>query len=173
MTRLRPLRNADAARIREWPPYPGDMAQMDYALRERGWLEEFRTKPDAAVYVVEDGDGSIAFTILAKTGTAEAEFRIALRADKTGQGLGERITVETLRTGFGELGLSRIHLVVRKNNHRGIGLYRRIGFTEQGECQKEIQGVPVDFLVMDISREEFARRQGTRDAGRSAEREEP
>lgn len=155
---LRPLLDADVEEIRGWPAYPTDMAQMDYALRKGGWLEECRSRPDVSVYAVEDGDGLIAFTILAKTGTAEAEFRIALRADKTGVGLGEGITAQTLVIGFEEHRFSRIHLIARKNNRRGIGLYRRIGFVEQGECRKDIQGTPVDFLVMDIHRKEFITR---------------
>ncbi len=172
MTSLRPLRDADLGQIRGWPPYPGDMAQMDYALRERGWLEEFGSKADATVYVTEDSGELIAFTILAETSGREAEFRIALRADRTGLGLGGRITVDTLRRGFGAHGFSCIHLIVRKNNHRGIALYRRIGFAERGECRKDIHGVPVEFIRMEIGREEFVRMHGMGDVGESAEREE-
>ncbi len=124
---------------------------MDYALREKGWLEECRSRPDAYVYAVEDGDELIGFTMLLKTDAAEAEFRIALRADKTGLGLGESITFLTLQMGFEEHGFCRIHLIVRKNNSRGIKLYQRIGFVDCGECCKEIQGVPVDFRQMDIA----------------------
>ena len=154
MYRLRPIEESDVDRIRDWPPYSGDMAQMDYALRENGWLEEFRSKPNAFIYAVDDGDGIVAFTILAETAPGEAEFRICLRADKTGLGLGESIVLQTLLIGFKEHRFFRIHLIVRENNNRGIRLYRRIGFVDQGECRREIQGVPVDFLIMDI-REEF------------------
>ena len=133
------------------------MAQMDYALRDAGWLDEFRSRADSSVFAVEDGDDLIAFTILAGTAPADAEFRIALRADKTGLGLGESITLQSLRVGFEEQCLSRIHLIVRKNNQRGIRLYRRIGFSECGECRKEIRGAQVDFLVMEIRPGEEAR----------------
>jgi RimJ/RimL family protein N-acetyltransferase len=133
------------------------MKQMDYALREKGWLEEFLLKQDASCYAVEDDGELIGFTILAKTGEADAEFRIALRTDKTGLGLGKSITWLTLQKGFEDLGLSHIHLIVRKNNARGIKVYQRLGFVDRGECQKEIQGSPVDFWLMDICREEFAR----------------
>ena len=84
MPALRALRESDVTQIKGWPPYPGDMGQMDYALREKGWLEECRSKPDVFVYAVEDGDELIGFTILLRTDTAEAEFRIALRADRSG-----------------------------------------------------------------------------------------
>ena len=155
MMRLRSLSGSDINQIGQWPPYPGDMEQMDYALREKGWLDEFWQKPDTSCYAVEEDGDLIGFTILAKTGEKDTEFRIALRADKTGLGLGESITCMTLQKGFDDLGLHRIHLIVRKNNVRGIKLYQRLGFVDRGECQKEIQGTPVDFWLMDIYREEY------------------
>lgn len=155
MIDLRELRDADIAQILQWPAYTGDMEQMDYALRDQGWLEEFRAKPDVALYAAVAGDELIGFSILAKTGTAEAEFRIALRADRTGQGLGGTMSSLTLQKGFAELELSRIHLIVRKNNLRGIRLYQRLGFTTSGECLKEIQGVMVDFLAMEIRKQDL------------------
>ena len=156
MIGLRELTDSDVAQIRQWPAYPGDMEQMDYALRDQGWLEEFRTKTDVALYAAVDGDELIGFSMLAKTGPAEAEFRIALRADRTGQRLGETVSSLTLQKGFAELGLARIHLIVRKNNRRGIRLYQRLGFTACGECQKEIQGALVDFISMEIDSEKLA-----------------
>jgi nicotinamidase-related amidase/RimJ/RimL family protein N-acetyltransferase len=156
MISLRELRDADIAQIRQWPSYPGDMEQMDYALRDQGWLEEFRTKTDVTLYAAVAGDELIGFSILAKTAPAEAEFRIALRADRTGQRLGETVSSLTLQKGFGELGLARIHLIVRKNNRRGIRLYQRLGFTACGECQKEIQRALVDFITMEVDGEKLA-----------------
>jgi len=154
---LRELKDADIAQIRQWPVYPGDMFQMDYALRSQGWLDAFRTNPGVAIFVAQEGNELIGFTLLMNTGGAEAEFRIAVRADKTGQGLGETIAALTLQKGFAELGLSRIHLIVRKNNHRGIRLYQRLGFIDCGACWREIRGVLVDFMMMAIDSGQFAR----------------
>ena len=150
MLRMRPLSEADIAKIKNWPEYPDDMAQMDYALRESGWLEEFRCKQDTFLYAAEDGNDLVGFTVLSRTGAADAEFRIALRADRTGLGLGAGISAETLRLGFEVHRFSRIQLIVRKNNTRGIKLYRRLGFTERGESRKEIGGRIVDFYLMDM-----------------------
>lgn len=160
MLSLRPLQESDATKIRHWPPYAGDMAQMDYALRKDGWLDEFRAMPNTFLYAAEAENDLVGFAILAGTGTGEAEFRIALRSDKTGLGLGAKITCRTLEIGFGEHGFSRIHLIVRKNNDRGIGLYRRMGFTDRGECQRDVCGAPADFWLMEIGREEFSRSHG-------------
>lgn len=153
MITLRKLTDSDISEINQWPVYPGDMEQMDYALRGNGWLDEMRAKADVALYAATDGNELIGFSLLAVTGENEAEFRIALRADRTGMRLGEKISRLTLHNGFEKLLLSRIHLIVRKNNNRGIRLYQRLGFVECGECRKSIHGNEVDFLVMNIEKE--------------------
>ena len=147
---LRPLVREDVATIESWPDYPAEFNELNYALRKDGWLAEFGRRPDTWIYAVEETGNLIAFTILATTAPGEAEFRIALRADKIGQGLGRTITMDTLEKGFDECGLVRIHLIVRKNNRRAIELYQQLGFTHQGECRKTVNNQPTDFLLMDL-----------------------
>lgn len=47
MIKLRPLAADDVAAIQNWPPYPPDFEDLDYALRSNGWLAEHQNKPDA------------------------------------------------------------------------------------------------------------------------------
>jgi len=42
---LRDLTVVDAALIAHWPPYPPDFEGLDQALRNNGWLAEYRQKP--------------------------------------------------------------------------------------------------------------------------------
>ncbi|HJW04627.1 MAG TPA: GNAT family protein [Azospira sp.] len=147
---LRPLAARDAEAIANWPAYPAEFADLDYALRPGGWLTEFGHRPDAWLYAAEHGGELVAFTLLAATAPGEAEFRIALRPDRTGQGLGAAITVATLGQGFGVLGLRRIHLLVRSNHPRAQALYQRLGFSRRGECHKVVNHRPTDFYLMDI-----------------------
>ena len=160
MIQLRNLVPDDMGAIRGWPPYPPEFGDLDYALRSNGWLTEYWNKPETRCFAVEQAGELIAFTILFKTGEAEAEFRVALRADRTGQGLGGAITSMTLTKGFSELGLSRIHLIVRRNNPRAIRLYARLGFTERGECFKSINGKQAHFLIMEVLRESYSTLKG-------------
>lgn len=153
---LRNLSADDVAAIRSWPLYPPEFEDLDYALRNNGWLTEYSDKPDTWCFAAEQSGELIAFTVLSKTGKDEAEFRIALRADKTGQGLGGAITTMTLTRGFAEMGLSRIHLIVRKNNPRAIRLYSRLGFAERAECFKSINGKQAHFLIMDLLKETYS-----------------
>lgn len=148
---LRGLAPQDLARIERWPAYPEEFKDLDYALRENGWLAECRDKR-AACFVVDEAGEPIAFSILAKTSAREAEFRMALRADRIGRGLGRAVATATLARGFTEMALTRIHLIVRMNNPRAIRLYQGLGFAERRECSKTFNGRMARFLVMDFSR---------------------
>ncbi len=156
MIQLRNLLPDDLAAIRDWPPYPPEFKNLDYALRGNGWLDEYRSKPDTRCFAAMQAEELVAFTILSKTGDAEAEFRIALRGDRIGQGLGRAITAMTLARGFAEIGLGRIHLIVRKDNPRAMRLYRRLGFVEHGECVKNVNGKQVHFLIMELGKESYS-----------------
>lgn len=155
MIKLRPLASDDVDAIRSWPPYPMEFECMDYALRSKGWLNEYMEKENTWCFAAQEGQELVAFTILSKTGPDEAEFRIALRADKVGQGLGKTVAAMTLSEGFFEIGLPRIHLIVRKGHSRAIRTYERLGFLRQGECSKSIDGKETAFLIMDLSNESY------------------
>lgn len=66
----------------------------------------------------------------------------------------------TMAKGFTEIGLSRIHLIVRKNNPMAIRLYTRLGFAERGECFKNINGKQVHFLTMELLKESYSTLKG-------------
>lgn len=152
---LRPLRAEEVAVVAAWPPYPAEFAALDYALRGNGWLAEFGERPGIWRYGAELAGDLIAFALLASTAPGEAEFRLALRADQAGRGYGRSITDRVLSIGFAELGLARIHLIVRQNNSRAGGLYRRLGFVLRGECRQVVDQHPAAFFRMDLRREDY------------------
>ncbi len=155
MIQLRPIRLEDISEIKNWPPYLGEFEQMDYALRNNGWLDEFRDRPNTWIYAVESNDGIIGFSLLSATAEEEAEFRIAIHPGWTGKGLGKEVTLSTLKTGFGHLNLAKVHLIVRKNNPLALRLYLNIGFAATGESIHTIQGKDIEFIDMDITKEQF------------------
>ncbi len=166
MLLLRDLSDSDMSTISRWPPYPLGFEELDYALRVDGWLTEFRNKPVTWCFAAEQAGELIAFTILSSTERDEAEFRIALRADRIGQGLGFPITALTQKKGFFELGLSRIHLIARKNNPTAIHLYKKTGFVERGVCCKDTNGKRVEYLTMDLTKDAYAMKEsGSLSAG--------
>ncbi len=155
---LRPITRGDIASIACWPAYRDGYEQMDYALREGGWLAEYGEKPGVWRLMAEADRESLGFSLLIGAGGKDAEFRIALHPEKTGQGFGEEITLKTLELGFYRLGFDTIHLIVRKNNSPAIGLYKKIGFRTLGECNRTIQGKSIEFFRMDMNKQQFENR---------------
>jgi diamine N-acetyltransferase len=155
MTKLRPISAEDIAEIKKWPPYGGGFEQMDYALRDNGWLDEFRDRSKTWIYAVELNNRVIGFSLLSITAGEDAEFRIAIHSGWTGKGLGREVTLATLKNGFGQLNVAKIHLIVRKNNPRASKLYKNIGFAATGESVHTIQGTRIEFIDMNITREQF------------------
>jgi len=154
---LRPLTKDDVVAIKTWPPYPPEFAGLDYSLRDGGWLDEYWGRPGAEILAAVDGTEIVGFSILVPEGNGIFEFRIALHPHRIGSGLGKKITSLTLNRGFSRHGAERIRLIVRKNNLRAQSLYSSLHFRQTGESIEMIQGVPVDFFKMEISREEFSK----------------
>lgn len=155
MISLRPLKDEDIAQIEAWPPYGDGFEQMDYALRQGGWIAAFKNRANTWLYIAESDNQAVGFTLLSATSKDEAEFRIAVHPQRTGMGFGREMTLQTLRTGFQSLGMHRIHLIVRKNNDPAMKLYERLGFRRTGQSVHVIQGQTIDFFTMDISKDVF------------------
>ena len=149
---LRPATAHDKIAIAQWPAYPAEFSELDYALRANGWLDEFQGKADTWIYAAELDKALVAFTLLAITGKQEAEFRIALHPHYLGRGLGRAITLNTLELGFRDKTLKRIHLIVRKDHARAIKLYADIGFCEFECCIQTVNGKSVEFHRMEYFR---------------------
>lgn len=155
--KLRQMKEQDIDVIENWRPYPQEFKDLDYALRNAGWISQFRNKKGARIFTAEENGAVIGFTILSKEDASgyEAEFRIALSPVMLGQGMGRKLARATLEKGFLHHGLCRIYLIVRKNNHRAQRLYEHLGFRYCGECQKEIQGRMVELFEMALEKENF------------------
>lgn len=152
---LRPVAHDDIALIKSWPPYPSEFRDLDYALRDGGWLDKYSRKTGADILIAEE-DGEInGFSVITRESGNIAEFRIALHPEKLGQGRGKTISRLTLKQGFSYPAIATIRLIVRKNNPRARKLYESLHFRNTGECTEEIQGKPVEFYRMEIDRNTF------------------
>ncbi len=156
MISLRPLNESDISVIKSWPPYPPEFSGLDYALRDSGWLDEYVGKAGTEIFVAEDAGKIVGFSMLSGEADGCAEFRIALHPERVGKGLGKEIALLTLRRGFSHPEIRSIRLIVRKTNFRAQMLYTTLGFQTVGECTEEVQGKPVEFYRMTISRDVFA-----------------
>lgn len=155
MIALREFRDNDVPVIKNWPPYPRDCTDLDYALRDNGWIDEYRAKPGTEILVATDGGIIAGFSVLEREPDRRAEFRIALHPEKLGQGIGKTIALLVLAHGFSDPGIDVIRLIVRKNNPRAQRLYASLKFRGTGECIEEVHGKTVDFYKMEIDRDTF------------------
>ena len=156
MIALRPLADADVPVIKGWPPYPPEFAGLDYSLRDGGWLDTYRTGPGTGTFAATDGSGIVGFSLLLWGDNGAPELLVALRPDRIGGGLGKTVVRLTLAQAFSRPGTERVRLVVRKNNFRAQALYASLGFVRTGELVKDVQGSPVAFFSMEISRGDFS-----------------
>lgn len=86
---------------------------------------------DGFVYSVLDGGEVIAY-IIGRVIAPEGEiYRIAVREDKRGRGIGYRLLSYAIKTERGR-GLETVFLEVRRMNFPAISLYRAFGFREMG-----------------------------------------
>jgi diamine N-acetyltransferase len=148
---LAPIEHEDIATIREWEPYPAKFAELDYALREGGWLDEFLPNPNAKIFSAKHQNELIGFSLLCDD-TEGTEFRIALKPDKIGKGFGKKIAVATIREAFERMGKNSLYLIVRLSNIVAKELYEKLGFIAKNEITKEIQEKTVRFLRMEIDK---------------------
>ncbi len=155
MIKLRPVTTEDITEIKKWPAYANDFKQMDYALRENGWLDEFSNRPDTWIYIAEINKQIVGFSLINITADGDAEFRIAIHPHRIRTGLGRKIALSTLKNGFGELDLDIIRLIVRKTNHPARRLYESLGFAMIGESVHLIQGKQIEFIDMEITGRRF------------------
>ncbi len=155
MLTLCPLTHADIPVIKSWPPYPPEFADLDYCLRDGGWLDEYGKRPKTSILVAKKSKEIAGFSILARDGRGGAEFRIALHPARIGTGTGRAVIRSTLEYCFADMTIRSVRLIVRKNNLRAQALYAAANFRPAGECCEEIAGKPVEFFAMEIDRRTF------------------
>jgi RimJ/RimL family protein N-acetyltransferase len=150
MVELKKLTEDEKQVIYNWPVYPEDCIDLDYAVRKGGWLDIFPNNETNTIFSAYSGNELIGFSGFHRIDNDRGDFIIALRGDALGRGFGKEITSKILNKCFRDYGFKKIGLVVRKNNTRAISLYRKIGFACTGECVINIRGKDADFYKMEI-----------------------
>jgi diamine N-acetyltransferase len=140
MLLLKSISREDVASIRSWPPYPGQVADLDYALRCEGWLDQFLESPTTRRFAAWDGLELIAFSVLTRIAEGAAEFYIAVHPERIGRGIGRELTNKTVCFGFQELGLDVLYKAGLKNSFSKAPSFLNIArmSVESSFCQTTI-----------------------------------
>lgn len=74
-----------------------------------------------------------------------------------GKGIGYETCFQTLRYAFTDLNIRKVSLAVYENNPAAIGLYKKLGFVEEGRLRKHVfeGGAYYDKFYMGIFQEEL------------------
>lgn len=134
--------------VHSWSQYNDEFKELDYALRDGGWLEEYLNKQDTHIFSAILNGELIGFTILSDDEYG-SEFRIALSPNHIGKGFGRLIAQKTFEKGFYELQKLSIYLIVRVDNIRAIALYKKLDFHIVCEIQKTVNHKLVQFIKME------------------------
>ncbi len=123
--------------------------------QERQWIQEHLDNPGKLVLAAEVGGAIVGclsfdggnYRRTAHTGT----FGISIRQDWRGRGIGTAMLEILLDWAAANPLIEKVELGVFSTNTRAIGLYRRLGFVEEGRRAKEIKIEPgryVDEVLM-------------------------
>jgi len=145
---LRPLAETDVDSIMTWvnrPEIVGNLAAFAGEPMTRddelAWIRRTLASTDRvwSIFAGDDGRylGQIGVhQIHARSRVGRLGCVIATR-DEMGKGHGSAAIRAVIDRGFGELGLHKLWLMVFRTNERGLRLYRKLGFVDEGVLREE------------------------------------
>lgn len=166
--KLRPIRRDDFPHFMEWVNDPEVTITLNLLRpiaegRELEFLERALTNDNTRdVFFAFDGpDGTYAGNI-GLHGidwiSRKAELGIVIgRKDLWGKGIGALAIKAALAYAFNDINLQKVYLRVFDHNERGIKLYKRLGFIQEGIMRRDAfkDGVYHDTIFMSILKEEW------------------
>jgi RimJ/RimL family protein N-acetyltransferase len=129
-------------------------------------LEWFnKNKPDWWSIVDDDNSAVIGYFRLSNWSSKNKNIYIGadIRPDFRGKGLGYRAYLSFMKFLFIERDLHKITLEVIESNNRAHGLYKKLGFIEEGKKRQEVERGDIweDSIIMSILKYEFFEKYGT------------
>ena len=142
MIALSSLKSEDIEIIKTWPPYPPEFLEIDYAIRDGGWLDSIKDSDYLSINI-----NGILIGFIGMFGIKEnsGEILIAMHADYIGKGYGSSSMKSAIDYYFKKYNFSQITLDVRKTNPIAKHVYEKLGFIDCGESTRNIQGKSVEF----------------------------
>lgn len=161
---LRPMEEGDTddiVRMRTEPSVLSELFSDEPPTREshRQWLVRIRQEGTRQEFmIVEKATGRSVGTIglsQIDRNHRRAEYGVLIgEADARGKGFAVEASRLLLGYAFGRLGLNRVYLHVFPENEPALGLYRRLGFEQEGLLHQHVykDGRFRDIIVMSILR---------------------
>lgn len=160
---LRSLKESDADGMLEWM-HDADVAgrfQFDFSSmnldRVLGFIRDSWDNDSSLHFAfVSDTDeyfGTVSLKNIDRNNLS-AEYAVSSRKKSHGTGVARKATEDVLKYAFDVLGLERVYLNVRADNHRAIRFYEKIGFTREGVFRNalSVDGGFVDLVWFSMIR---------------------
>lgn len=143
---FRPVELDDALLLRKFINDPANWRFLNHGrpyndLREREWIDSLGKSGTDYVFgiALQQGDRLIGVTGLHRVDPVNRSAMFGINIGDTafqGLGYGREATQLALKYGFEELNLNRIELEVFAENWRGIRMYQKVGFVQEG-CARQ------------------------------------
>ena len=108
-----------------------------------------------ALFIIAEVDGKLVGNLNFSGGPRPrishvGEFGVSVLKEYWGRGIGEKLITHLINWSGASNTIRKINLRVRTDNERGIYLYKKLGFTEEGLVKRDllIEGVFYDSLLM-------------------------
>ncbi len=165
LTTLRALEERDVEPLRAWRNHP-DLFGLHFShlplsdIEQKNWYQSYDGSGTIA-YIIETKDGaSVGYVIVKDIDHKNRQCEIGIHLDPAhqGKGYGKDAFLALVRFCFAELNMHRVYLQVFAFNERAAGLYRKLGFVEEGRLRECFftQGEYHDIIVMSLLESEFS-----------------
>jgi len=166
-TKIRPLTLEDLDNIMTWVNDPEVIGRYAYFKepisreKEAKWLKAKLESEVDLIYAIENADGIyLGNCAIEKIHWPAKHGRLSItigNKKERGKGHGSRAINLLLDQAFNEHNLHRIYLIVAVDNQRGINLFKKCGFIEEGRLRDHyiINDNHVDMFIMGIIDNDF------------------
>lgn len=170
MYQLRELKKEDMRIVNQWRNDPELIACLGAPFRfinqdvDDAWFQSYMQSRGKAVRcaVVEEANpeailGMVSLVDINNINRSAAFHIMIGKAKNRGKGIGTFATQEILKHAFFNLNLHRVELDALETNQAALGLYKKIGFVQEG-VKREANyknGKYVNIIMMSILKDEF------------------
>jgi diamine N-acetyltransferase len=166
--RLRAIEAADLPLMVSWRNDPQvyrhffEYEPLSLEMQKR-WFEGFLSRADEKLWIAEETETSEPIGTIGlgridwPSRKAELGRVLVFPSDRRGKGYGRAVCRLAIGYAFGHLNLHRLWLEVFANNEPAVGLYRSLGFQEEGRLRQHAYARDAyhDVLLFALLRDEY------------------
>ena len=121
------------------------------SMAEPRFLQGLLARPGARLFLAEQDGAVVGFAALRELGTWEVELAgVIVRESRTGAGVGTAL-VDAVIESARAAGMRRVTVKTEAANERARAFYRYCGFLEEAQLTEDVEGTPVDLVLLRLA----------------------